>query len=497
MSASPPDPSPPFARVPTGVSGLDVVLRGGLLRGGLYLVEGAPGAGKTILGNQLAFAHVAAGGRALYVTLLTEAHSRMFGHLRALAFFDQAALGDALVYYSGAMALEDGQLPGLLAMVHAALAERRATLLVLDSLVTVAETAAAEGALRRFMLDLQALVEAHGATALLLVRPVPGRADLAHTMVDGVVVLRDEAVDVEVLRLLEVRKFRGGGYLRGRHGYAITDDGLAVYPRTEARYADPVIPDLRAPEPLLSVGVARLDAMLGGGLPAGASALVAGASGTGKTPLGLHFLDAGARAGEAGLYLGFDEPPAALLATADGLGLALRDAHARGALTIAWQLPVEEPLDALAERLLADVAAQGARRLVLDGLELLSFLAQRDARLVRFWAALQAELRARGVTTLATLRLPEFYGPASAVPVAGLDGMFDTLLFLRSVELRSQLYRLVSVLKARGRAADRAIREFRFTARGMVVAESFDGAEAILADAAGGEDDDAADHPGR
>ena len=198
-----------------------------------------------------------------------------------------------------------------------------------------------------------------------------------------------------------------------------------------------------------------------------------------------------------GLYVGFDEPPAALLATADGLGLALRDAHARGALAFAWQLPAEEPLDALAERLLAAVAAQGARRLVLDGLGLLSFLAQRDARLVRFWAALQAELRARGVTTLATLQLREFYGPASAVPIAGLDGMFDTLLFLRSVELRSQLYRLVSVLKARGRAADRAIREFRFTARGMVVAESFDGAEAILADVEGGEDDDATHHPGR
>ena len=359
MSASPPDIPRASARVPTGVPGLDVLLRGGLLRGGVYLVEGAPGTGKTILGNQLAFAHVAAGGRAVYVTLLTEAHSRMLGHQRAFAFYDEAAVGDALVYFSGAPALEAGGLPGLLALLHDALRERRATLLLLDSLVTVAETAAAEGELRRFLLDVQALVEAHGATAVLLVRPVPGRADLAHTMVDGVVVLQDEAVDVDVLRLLEVRKFRGGGYLRGRHGYAITDDGLAVYPRTEARYAAPASPDLRAPEPLLSAGVARLDAMLGGGLPAGAAALVAGASGTGKTPLGLHFLDAGARAGEAGLYVGFDEPPAALLAAADGLGLALRAAHARGALTFAWQLPTEEPLDALAERLLGAVAAGG------------------------------------------------------------------------------------------------------------------------------------------
>ena len=314
------------------------------------------------------------------------------------------------------------------------------------------------------MLDLQALVEAVGGTAALLVRPVAGRADLAHTMVDGVLVLRDEAIDVEVLRTAEVRKFREGGYLRGRHAYDITDAGIVVYPRTEARYAD-----------LVAAPV-----VVGGGIPAGAAALVAGAAGTGKTPLGLHFLDAGARAGEAGLYFGFNEPPAALLVAADGLGLGLRAAHARGALTLAWQLPAEEPLDALAERLLAAVARQGARRLVLDGLDILAQRARRDARLVHFWAALQEELRGRGVTTVATLRLPEFFGPAAAVPIAGLDGLFDTLLFLRTVELRSRHYRLVSALKARGRDTDRAIREFRLTPTGIVLAETSDGAEAIM-----------------
>jgi circadian clock protein KaiC len=497
MSEPAPAGRPAFDRVPTGVPGLDVVLRGGLLRGGLYLVEGHPGTGKTILGNQLAFAHVAAGGRAVYVTLLTEAHSRMLGHLRSLAFYDEGVVGDALIYLSGARALEVGGLPALLQMLHDTLRERRATLLVLDSLVTVAETAGEAAILRRFLLDLQALVEAVGGTAVLLVRPVEGRADLAHTMVDGVLVLRDEALDVEVLRTAEMRKFRGGGYLRGRHAYAIADDGIVVYPRTEARYADPVAaPPEDGPGPLVALGIPRLDAMLGGGIPAGAAALVAGAAGTGKTPLGLHFLDAGARAGEPGLYFGFNEPPAALLVAADGLGLGLRAAHARGALAIAWQLPAEESLDALAERLLAAVERQGARRLVLDGLDILAQRARRDARLVHFWAALQEELRARGVTTLATLRLPEFFGPAAAVPIAGLDGLFDTLLFLRTVELRSRLYRLVSTLKARGRDTDRAIREFRLTPAGIVLAETSDGAEAIMGGTAP-EDGDGADAAGR
>src|SRR5215210_7186532 len=99
--------SMPFPRVPTNVLGLDAILEGGLPRGGIYLVEGLPGAGKTILGNQLCFNHVAAGGRALFLTLLTEPHARMLGFMRPLAFYDDAAVGEALQYLSGLQALEN------------------------------------------------------------------------------------------------------------------------------------------------------------------------------------------------------------------------------------------------------------------------------------------------------------------------------------------------------------------------------------------------------
>jgi len=497
MSEPPPAAPPALPRFSTGIPGLDIALGGGLLRGGLYLVEGQPGAGKTILGNQLAFAHVAAGGRAVYVTLLTEAHSRMLGHLRPLTFYDEAAIGDALVYLSGTGPLEEGGLPALLTLLHAALRQRRATLLVVDGLAVVAESAEAENPLRRFMVTLQSYMESIGGVALLLGRPLAGRADLAHTMVDGVLALRSEAVDVEVLRTAEVVKFRGAAHLRGRHAYAITDAGLVIYPRTEARYAAPAAVPAGDPlAPAASVGLPRLDAMLGGGLPRGAAMLVAGGAGTGKTPFGLHFLDAGARAGEAGLYFGFGEPPAALLAAAAGLGLTLRAAFDREGLAFVWQLPGEEPLDALAERLLAAVARQGARRLVLDGLDILALLARRDARLVNFWAALQQELRRRGVTTVATLLLPALFGAPSTLPIAGLDGQFDTLLFLHTVERHGRLDRLVSVLKARGRAADRISREFRLTDRGIQIAATADGAEAAPA-APVREGDDGADAAGR
>ena len=57
-------------RVPTGVPGLDTLLGGGLVAGGVYLIMGRPGVGKTTLGNQACFTHVAGGGKAVYVTLL-------------------------------------------------------------------------------------------------------------------------------------------------------------------------------------------------------------------------------------------------------------------------------------------------------------------------------------------------------------------------------------------------------------------------------------------
>ena len=39
-----------ISRLSTGVSGLDEVLRGGLIPGRAYLVRGGPGTGKTTLG---------------------------------------------------------------------------------------------------------------------------------------------------------------------------------------------------------------------------------------------------------------------------------------------------------------------------------------------------------------------------------------------------------------------------------------------------------------
>ena len=122
-------------KIPSGIEGLDVILRGGVFQGGITIVQGNPGAGKTILGNQLCFNHVAAGGRALYVTLLAENHSRMLLHIGALSFFRIEVVADHLSYLSAFPVLEAEGVRGLLNLLRREVRVHKATLLVLDGLV--------------------------------------------------------------------------------------------------------------------------------------------------------------------------------------------------------------------------------------------------------------------------------------------------------------------------------------------------------------------------
>ncbi|GHP00396.1 hypothetical protein KSF_104430 [Reticulibacter mediterranei] len=79
-------------RFSSGIAGLDRILNGGLFIRGNYLVLGPPGAGKTILGNQLCFHHIATGGRAIYLSLLAETSSRLLATLERFTFYTPEAV---------------------------------------------------------------------------------------------------------------------------------------------------------------------------------------------------------------------------------------------------------------------------------------------------------------------------------------------------------------------------------------------------------------------
>jgi len=278
MAIEPDGDHVPQERVPSGISGLDVVLRGGLLRDGLFIVQGEPGAGKTILGNQVCFNHVAAGGRALYLTLLAESHARMLMHIGPLGFFDATVIPSRLAYLSAFGALEKDGLPGLRDLIRREVQARGATLLVLDGFAAVLESSDSARTFKKFINELQTQATLTGCTILLLTTVSSEPTPPEHTMVDGIIELTSRLYGRHAERDLQVRKLRGGSYLRGIHSFDISDRGITVYPRTEAWLTRPAATDGVGGAPV-STGLTQLDSMMGGGLPRHSTTLLVGPTG--------------------------------------------------------------------------------------------------------------------------------------------------------------------------------------------------------------------------
>jgi len=472
----------PLARLRTGIAHLDVILSGGFLRGGSYIIAGSPGAGKTILGNQICFHEVAQGERAVYLTLLSESHGRMIAHLSPMSFFEPSVVGTKLHYVSGYNELRSGKenLKGLLAFIRKLIKRHRATVLVLDGIVRVGSFAASPVDFKEFIHELNVLLAFTGCTGLLLTDS--SAEDVGHparTMVDGLIELRDVMDGVRAVRELIVLKFRGSGYLRGAHFFEIDEHGLRVYARIEARLPTPS----RAPAasgPRMSLGVASLDRMMGGGVSEGTSTLVLGSSGTGKTILGLHFLAAGLARREPALYFGFFESPPRLLRKGDELGLKLSQHVEKGSLEVIWQPTGELIMDALAERLLEGIQRRKVKRLVIDGLAGFEESVVRPERLAHFFKSMTNELASLGVTTILTEEMRELFGPEIVVPLNGVSGVAENIILVRQIEIASELKRAIAVMKTRETSHDSMLRELNITDQGLEVGDPFPAQGAVL-----------------
>lgn len=469
-------------RVESGIPRLDYILKGGFFKGGTYVLVGPPGGGKTILGNQYCFHHVSAAEdtRCVYMSLLVESHAKMLRHLSSLKFFDPKYIPDRIYYVSGYPRLREDGPGGLLNLIRTTILERKPTLFVIDGLESVWQFADSSQKLKEFVHELQLFVEMAGCTTLLMSLKDPSHAFSENAIVDGVVELTDTLVGPRAVRELTVHKFRGGDYQRGKHEVEITEGGLIIHPRTEIQFDKP--PGEAKEERIrMAFGVPEFDKMLWGGIPSGSATALLGAPGSGKTMLGLSFLVEGAKQGQKGIYFGFYEPPPRLIEKAQQVGIDLEPYVKNGLVELIWQPPLEHMLDSLAEQLLEKIRAEQAprRRLFVDGIEGFRAASVYPDRMPRFLSALCNQLRMYDVTGLISEELALFRSEID-MPNPELGNVVETVVLLRYVELRSQLYRLISILKMRESRYDTSIREFQITDDGLKVADSFKSAEAIL-----------------
>jgi circadian clock protein KaiC len=469
MTSSTTDDVGPIERLRSAVPGLDQILGGGLFRTGVYIVQGLPGCGKTILANQICYGHVAEGGSAVYVTLLAESHARMIQHLSSLSFFDVKAFPDQLAYISAFHELESSGLKGLMGVLRREMRTRKVGVLVLDGLVAASE-GASDLDLKKFIHELQSIAVLQDCTVLLLTSGNIHRMAAEHTMVDGLIELEDKLFEARSERSIHVRKFRGAGPLRGKHSLRIDNDGITVFPRIESLYRSAAQDS--ANELATSTGIPSLDALLAiGGVPVSSSTVVIGSTGTGKTTMGLQFLHA-STAREPGLHLSFFEGPERLRSKARSLNMDLAPLEADGAVELMWQAPGEAMMDEIAERLLSAVARRNVRRLVIDGISGFLESTVYPERISRFFSCLVNELRNRHVTVLMTLETRDVVSSVVSMPW-GVSGLVDNLFFLRFVHDEGRIERLITIIKMRDTDYQAGLHRLKIDSHGMHIAGTY------------------------
>lgn len=464
-------------RTTTGVPGLDAVLNGGLLPGGVYIVQGSPGAGKTILANQICFHRVKQGEKALYVTLLAESHSRLMQHLSRMSFYDSSCIPSSVFYLSGYDDLENEGLEGILRLINRESQKRGTSLIVIDGVFVLEETVNSEREFRKFVNYLSNLASLLKATILMLTNSKRTQASPEYTMVDGWFELATRTEGYRSRRHVQVHKFRGSGFIPGLHHTEISSDGMRVLPRLET------IKGIGAGESELgrrtSSGLAGLDGLLGGGVPVGSTTLMLGPTGIGKTSFGLHFVSQCSEQ-EPGLIFGFYETRRRLEMKAKSIGIDLEDSTRRGIVEVLWQPPTEHVLDALGYRLLEAIRRRGVRRVFVDGIGGIEQSAAFPERIPSFLAGLTKEMRDEGVTAMYSAEVPQVLGHQSDISFGRISAVAENIVLLRYVELDARLRRLISLLKVRESDFDSAIHEFEITDQGVEVGCVFRRAEGLM-----------------
>jgi circadian clock protein KaiC len=465
---------PQPALLSLGEADLDTIFGGGIAKGALLMLTGSPGAGKTILAQQISFAAVRDGLKVVYFTNVSEPHDKLVVHMRTFSFFDPSRLGRQVQMYNITSQVSKGSLSDALGYVVAVVRQEKADLVVIDSFRGLKHMLGADSDARRAIFELGAQLTLLRTTCLLVGEYTPHeiQTDPEFAIADGIVQLWHAHTGVQERRALRIIKLRGVSYLGGEHTFQINSDGIRVFPRQEALTQAPIY---KASDERVSMGIPSLDSMMSGGPIRSSSTLIAGAAGVGKTLLALHFLAAGGQRNERGLMISFQENAEQLRMRASQFGLAHSLEVEQGQTEMLTLSPVELDVDMAAARIRDAVERRGVRRVVIDSTAEMELAVHDSERFDDYLASLIGYLRGREVTTVMTREITQLFGNELTIASRGLSYIVDNIVLIRYVELHSTLHRIITVLKSRGSNHDKRLRELQIDDGGIEITEGFAG----------------------
>lgn len=454
----------PSESLPTGVAGLDNVLAGGLAPGNLYLLEGAPGTGKTTFGMQFLRDGAARGERVLYITLSEterELQQSALSHGWTMKGVDvhelvppESLLDDqqqqSLLYSSD---LELGETTQRIFEEFARVSPSR---VVLDSMSEIRLLAQSSLRYRRQILALKHYFAKRDTTVLMLDDLTAEVGDKTiHSVAHGVIMLEETAPEYGAeRRRLRVLKYRGRRYRGGYHDFAIRTGGIEVYPRlVSAEHKSDFVRNQ------LPSKIDGLNALLGGGLERGSSTLILGPAGAGKSLFGLTFIVGAIERGERAAMFAFDEERNLLFERAKALGIDLAAMVETGQLYFKTVDAAEMSPGEFSARVRTQVEQHGVRTVFIDSLNGYQASMPDEQALILHMHELLQFLNRQGVTTFLTVAQHGLVGDMKS-PV-DVTYLADTVVLMRYFEARGRVCRAISIIKKRTGWHEDTIREYR------------------------------------
>lgn len=477
-------------RVSTGIASLDEILRGGLLAGELYVVNGSPGTGKTTLALHFLQAGVEAGEKVLCLAFSQRVESlkktaQSVGLDISAVIFRDSSTAKALQDLTVRQTIFDTseiELPRTVQAFTEIIEAEQPQRVVFDDISYLRMLSNDSLIYRQYLFVLRDYIADRSITVMLTDTPelAPGNRELI-AMAHGVISLSVETTNHgSDHRYLHISKIRGSDYDQGKHDMEINDAGIQVYRSHRALPVIPDVPKLGDVEPkLVHSGLPALDQLIGDGLLSGTTCLLIGPSGTGKTSLATTFVHHFAQQrGKVSLFL-FDELADTFIQRSAGLGMDVRQLIEQGCIRLHELSFGSITPGKFAHLIEQDVENWGAEIVVIDTLTGYLNSMPSETRLIAQMHELMMRLNRREVLTFLVVAQHGVVGPDLGVPV-DISYLADTVLLLRHFEAQGRLRQAVSVYKKRYGPHEKRIRELKLEPGGIKIGSPLSAFTGIL-----------------
>lgn len=477
-------PDRSITTVRSGIDELDELLNGGLVGGRTYLVQGASGTGKSLMGQHFLEAGLENDETVVYIhgeeaREDIERNAAQVGiDISGAVFLD---VGPGTDFFTEDIAYElvattELESERFTKEIKAVIDEADPSRLLIDPITQLRYVERDEYQYRKRIQSLIRFLRAREITTMVT-RTIPQAPNPPSTdndiesLSDGIIhITLDESE-----RRISVPKHRGFGQINGTHGLEIRASGVEIYPQIVPTHHS------RSFEPTqVGTGNEALDAILGGGIERGSVVFISGPTGIGKSTMSAQLLTGVGQADQTALGYLFEESTEQFTYRCENLGIPVGELVESGALHLTEVEPLVQSAEEFGRQVLQQVDAYDADTVLIDGLSGYKLSLQGESqRVVRRLHALTRVLRNRGVAVVITDESNTITGVPKATST-NTSYIADTIVYLTYVEADGRLERALGVLKKRLGPFDNRFHRFSIeTGEGLRLHGPFEGVTGI------------------